>query len=210
MHPRKLLVALRPDGASRDAIQAYQRRWTWPEGTWVTPRYCLHLTLACYRVGPAVEEALHAALASVPVQPFELRLHAVAAWRGKRWPAVFLAQPNDGLDQLRARLRHALLLAGFPAWPERSSWRPHVTLGYGAHGAHCGTAPPCVDWPVREFFLIHSHGGLHDVLHRYAAAPNEPFLPGDAPHRTDSFLHASTLHRLQGGRGRQPDLFGGA
>ncbi|WP_167772838.1 2'-5' RNA ligase family protein [Ramlibacter humi] len=204
---RKLLIALRPGRASRDAIQACQDQWTWPEGTWVTPPYCLHLTLACCHATREAEEVLHAALAGVPFQPFRLRLHEVAAWRGKRWPAVFLAQPNHGLDQLRHDVRHALLLAGFPVWREKASWRPHVTLGYDARGARCSAAPPTVDWPVREFFLIHSHDGLHDVLHRYATAPGGLILPSQAPHRTESFISASALQRLQGARWAQPDLF---
>jgi 2'-5' RNA ligase len=87
-----------------------------------------HITLRF--IGDIPEDVaadVDAALAAVPVRPFEIELEGVGEFGGRKPHAVWAGvKPSDALRQLQARHESAVRRAGL--LPETRKYTPHVTL----------------------------------------------------------------------------------
>ena len=159
----RLFLALWPDKATRDAIAAWQRRWTWPERAAVVGPERLHLTLHFIGQLPRARLAEVSALLAVPHEPFE-----IAFGRAECWPrGLALLMPQSLPEALRAlhrRLAAALAAAALPV--DTRPFQPHCTLARQAVGAIPPPEPPALRWPVNGYALVESGRGYR-VLQRY-------------------------------------------
>lgn len=167
--PPPLLIALFPDPAVQAAIEAHRTDWWWPRGHRCPPAHRLHLTLLCLETqDDALEVRLGDALATVPMQPFELALDTSCTWRND----VSVLQPAEHpcLRALHDEVLRAARGAGLVV--PRPGWVPHITI---ARQSECAARPPRfapIRWQVREFRLVRSHRGpvfRHELLARYPA-----------------------------------------
>lgn len=174
----RLFVGLVPDEATRAALLAWRARWAWPRGTALSAPAHAHLTLSFLGETEAARlPALRAALDTVAVAPFTLRLGRPEAWH--HGLVVLRPDPCEALDALHGRVAAALRSAGFPAGEAR--WKPHLTLARKAAGAQPPAVPPDIDWPVRGFALVWSRLPPQVPVARYervAAWGEVPPIPG--------------------------------
>jgi 2'-5' RNA ligase len=158
----RLLVALWPEAAVRDALAARQRQWRWTPRATVVPADKLHVTLhflgnvASARV-PALKPALRVAF-----EPFDLSLASASVWPGGI--AVFETDVPPALQALHARLAQAL--QGFGLGVESRPYRPHVTLARKAQGSEPSPLVP-LQWAVQGYALVLSAQGRYQVIERY-------------------------------------------
>lgn len=157
----RLFYALWPDASAREALQAQQRAWRWPDGVVLTPPERLHLTLhflgdVPITLRPELAEALPGEM-----EPFELRLAQPALWNGDL--AVLLAEEASApLLALHGRLQAALQGLGLPTGTR--PFAPHVTLARAAQQAEPPVQPQPIAWTVRGAVLVESlrpQGGYH-------------------------------------------------
>ncbi len=142
-----------------------------------------HLTLAFLGEEPVERiEAAHEALERLQAAPFTLRLDGLDVFGGATPKTLFAAvEQSEQLDALQRKVRS--LLHGAGIMPDRTRFRPHVTLarfrpGAGAGNdmalarfltrhATFGTAP----FPVTEVVLYRSHltgdRAIHEALAEY-------------------------------------------
>ncbi|WP_347313272.1 RNA 2',3'-cyclic phosphodiesterase [Defluviimonas sp. SAOS-178_SWC] len=140
-----------------------------------------HVTLAFLGEEPVERiEAAHEALDRLAAAPFSLRIDGLDTFGGAAPRTLFAAiAPSAPLDALQRKVRS--LLHGAGIMPDRTRFRPHVTLarfrpGSGIDAAlarfltrHAtfGTAP----FPVTEVVLYRSHltgdGAIHEALAEY-------------------------------------------
>jgi len=165
---RRLFIGLMPDAAVRDALVEHQRRWHWSAASVPTRPERLHLTVHFLGELDGVRaQALRAALATEPLQPFELVLRTPQVWPGGI--AVLRPDPQPALDALHARLAQCLREVGLPL--RRDEWLPHVTLARGASDAMPPHETAPLRWAVNDFALVWSRAApaaCYEVLERYA------------------------------------------
>lgn len=157
----RLFFALWPDPATRLALTRLQGAL----GGKPTPAEKLHLTLAFLGLQPdGALPALHRLLESVPARPMRLQLDAYGhfhgpriAWAGMRDAPPALLALHDALMEEVAAL--GLLL------PDRSGFRPHVTLARNAVAAPATPFAP-LPWLANEMVLVESSSatGRYQVL----------------------------------------------
>jgi 2'-5' RNA ligase len=121
----RLFVALSiPD----DVAQSLARLQTGVPGARWQTREQLHLTLRF--IGEAdgrLAGSVHDALSTIAAPGFELALHGVGEFGGKRPAALWAGvRPNEPLMHLQRKIETALQRVGFPA--DRPRYLPHVTL----------------------------------------------------------------------------------
>ncbi|MBI3153867.1 MAG: RNA 2',3'-cyclic phosphodiesterase [Burkholderiales bacterium] len=154
-------IALWPDDAARDALQALQSRWSWPPQARPTHADRLHLTL--HFLGPLPDAALASlreALAGVRAAPQRWSLRRAAIWKG----GVAVVEPARipaAAQALHDALAEVLRVQGLPL--EDRPWRPHVTLARRASGAAAPAAFEPIEWTARRFELVGSDGGYRRV-----------------------------------------------
>ncbi|MFC6686671.1 RNA 2',3'-cyclic phosphodiesterase [Jhaorihella thermophila] len=176
---RAFLAIGLPDAAVRD-IRRLQARL--PVGRAV-PRDNLHLTLAFLDDQPEEAlEALDAELQALRAPGFDLRLSGLGVFGGRTPRVLFVvADPAPDLLGLREQVLSAARRAGIQ--PDRTRYRPHVTIARFGRGlsrggaarlgrfieAHGNFALPPV--PVRAFGLfrsiLHHEGAVHEELASY-------------------------------------------
>ncbi len=154
---RRLFIGLIPPDAVRDRLLEWRDRWQWPAGAARVPAAHLHLTL--HFLGEVAEDRLppiQAALARVPIDPFQLRLGTPGLWR--HGLAVVCPDPDARLDALRESTGAALAQAGGAGdEPTSLPWRAHVTLARRAPGARSPEGAELdLSWPVEGFALVWS------------------------------------------------------
>jgi 2'-5' RNA ligase len=155
---RRLFIALWPDAATRNALQARQGGWTWTPAARPTRADDLHLTLHFIgAVGADQVAALAGRLESVlRPQRFQLCLDGFDLW--PNGVAVLLpSRLPIALTEVHARLGQVLLSHGLA--PDPRPFRPHVTLARRATGSLAATDPAPLDWTVQGFVLAESKGG---------------------------------------------------
>jgi 2'-5' RNA ligase len=182
-------IALWPDDATRDALQALQARWSWPPHARPTRAERLHLTL--HFLGALPEGALVPlcdALDAVRAAPPRWSLRCSALWRGGT-ATVEPARIPAAARTLHDALAEVLRAQGLGL--EDRPWRPHVTLARCARGALAPAAFDPIEWTARGFELVGSDAGYRRVARwplvvppREGAAPRRaalsPSLPLDA------------------------------
>lgn len=165
----RLFLALWPTSQVREALQALQARWRWPEGAALVDAARLHLTL--HFLGPVPLERVDEFRAGLAV-PLEPHVLALAQGRTTVWPggiAVLELQAPAALQALHAALAEALRALRWPV--EQRRFRPHVTFARRAQGAHApvdgGEALP--PWRVDDgYALVRSSPARgYEVLHAY-------------------------------------------
>ncbi|GAA4007651.1 RNA 2',3'-cyclic phosphodiesterase [Sphingomonas humi] len=136
----------------------------------------LHLTLRFIgEVDGAAAEDVAAALSSLHLAPFELRLQGVGHFHHRRAGALWAGvEPRAPVAALAARIERAVVMAGLPA--EGRAFVPHVTLARWSgpapelqpwltrHGSLASAA-----WTVRTFTLFESQLGRHGAHHEPVA-----------------------------------------
>lgn len=153
----RLFLALWPEPAVRDALQAHADAWAWPAQARRTRPERLHVTL--HFLGnvdagllPAMQQALQ-----VPWQGCELALDTPQVWPGGMAVAEAGEVPAE-LAALHAALGKRLHSLGLAV--EKRPYRPHVTLARKAFGARPppGLAP--LRWRVgAQYRLVQSLPG---------------------------------------------------
>lgn len=160
----RLFVALWPDDVIRTALREWRDLWSWPRAAAPVATPKLHMTLHFLGNLPGERVPELAQGLAVPFSPFRLDLgHA------KLWPhglAVLepFAEPDE-LLQLHVDLGAAL--AGLGLEPEARKFRPHVTMSRRAANASLPAEGPPIDWDIRSYALVESHGGGYTVLRHY-------------------------------------------
>ena len=141
-----------------------------------TPAEQLHLTLRFIgEVDGDTADDVAAALSSLRIEPFKLRLNGVGQFHHRRSGALWAGvAPREPVAALAARIDRAVTSAGLPL--ETRAFVPHVTLArwsgpapdLQAWLAHHGTlsSPP---WTVSGFTLFESHLGRHGAHHEPVA-----------------------------------------
>lgn len=117
-------------------------------------------------VAAVQQTALLNGLAEVPMPALTLVLHTPEVWRNP--VAVLRADEDEGLRELRERLKQPLIHAGLA--PERGRWAPHLTIARKCLGAVPPVEPPPIVWPVNEFALVCSHLSMpahYEILARF-------------------------------------------
>lgn len=136
----------------------------------------LHLTLRFIgEVDGHTAENVAAALSSLRVEPFDLRLKGIGQFHHRRSGTLWAGtEPREPVAALAARIDRAVASAGLP--PETRAFVPHVTLArwngpapdlqpwLTSHGMLA--SPP---WTVRSFTLFESHLGRHGAHHEPVA-----------------------------------------
>ena len=121
----RLFVALSiPD----DVAQSLARLQTGVPGARWQTREQLHLTL-CFigKTDGRQANTIHDALSTISAPGFELALHGVGEFGGKRPAALWAGvRPNEPLMHLQRKIETALQRVGFLA--DRPRYVPHVTL----------------------------------------------------------------------------------
>lgn len=168
----RLFLALWPPERVRQALQAIQARWHWPQGAALVAAERLHVTLHFLGQVPLSRvEQFRAALA-VPCEPHVLDLETAHAtcWHGGL--AVLELEAPPPLQRLHAALAQALRALEWPV--ESREFRPHITLARRASGAKPPADPPSPPplWPVdRGYVLVRSVPARgYEVLHDYPSA----------------------------------------
>lgn len=175
----RLFFALLPDAGARERVAALAQacRVHHPElrARWVDPaRYhaTLHFLGDHAALRTDVVDAVIAAAARVRSAAFEWTPDTLASFRGREPPCVLRGEHTPvPLQQLWQTLGLELARVGQAAHRERE-FTPHVTLGYGRSALPQPVAVEPVDWPVREFALVHHvvGQGVHRVLARWPLA----------------------------------------
>jgi len=122
---QRLFVALSiPDDVAND-IRRLQAGV--PGARWQT-REQLHLTLRFIGESDGrLAAAVHDALSTISAPGFELALHGVGEFGGKRPSALWAGvRPNEALMHLQRKIETALQRVGIA--PDRQRYTPHVTL----------------------------------------------------------------------------------
>jgi len=160
----RLFLALWPDPAVRDLLQARRDAWTWPRGASPVHTGKLHVTL--HFLGDQPRERLPELIKgfAVPFTPFSLQVGRAAIWHN----GVAVLEPSTqppALLELHAQLSQALV--GLGLQPEARQYRPHVTMARRAAGAGLPQDGPAIDWQVDRYALVESSGGSYTVLREY-------------------------------------------
>lgn len=143
MATRRLFVGLMACTDAQLAIAAHAARWDWPSNTQLTPPERMHLTLTFLGdVGETDEARLHLHLARVPMDPIDLRLTSVELFNNSI--AVLRPEQSRTLELLHGEI--ATQIEAMKLGPDRTPWKPHITLARNASGA----TPP-VEFPAVEF-----------------------------------------------------------
>ena len=162
-------IALWPDDAARDALQALQAGWSWPPRARPTRADRLHLTLHFLGPLPDAELApLCEALAGVRAAPQRWSLRRTAIWKG----GIAVVEPAripGAARALHETLAGVLRAQGLTL--EERPWRPHVTLARHALGAVAPVAFEPVEWTARGFELVASDGAYRRVARWPLVAP---------------------------------------
>lgn len=165
----RLFFALWPDDTTRQAIAAASDRLKTghaPHGRWLgAHRY--HLTLQFLgdfdRLPVSLVDDASAAASAVRSPAFELLLDRAGSFRNRQIPWWLGCQSMpEGLQQLWDGLGRALAKAGVRTQAS-AALRPHVTILRDADQALPATAIAPLQWPVREFVLIHSQLGSRNA-----------------------------------------------
>ncbi|MFZ5547806.1 MAG: RNA 2',3'-cyclic phosphodiesterase [Pseudomonadota bacterium] len=169
--PARLFLALWPDAATRQALQAWQGAIAWPADARPTAPAHLHLTLHFMGAVPRARlPALQAGLGR-PFTPFTLQLAELALWRGGL--AVLLpAQAPPELAALHAGLAVALRSLALPV--DERPFRPHVTLARHAAGAMLTAPVAPLAWRADTGYVLAESAGGYHVLHAFGAATSRP------------------------------------
>ena len=168
MH-RLFFAAFPSDAATATAVElAGSLRRDGLTGKWVDPgRY--HVTLLFVGTFAAVSDAqvraLVAAATTIGLPGFDLVLDHVRSFPGRRPPGVLAGSAMQPVDALASALRAALAQAGIEHEPPRP-YVPHLTLVYGDAGLPAPQPVAPVRWPVREFHLVESVGGVPALVRR--------------------------------------------
>lgn len=163
--PARLFLALWPDAATRQAIQAWQTALRWPTGARLTPPTQWHLTLHFIGNVPRARLPELAQGLTRPFQPFDLVLDGFEGWHH----GVAVLRPAEtppALAALQASLAEALEALNLPV--ETRPFRPHLTLARHAGGAQLreGETPAPVCWRADNgYVLAESAGGYHVLQH---------------------------------------------
>ena len=137
-------------------------------GKWVDPgRY--HVTLLFVGTFATVSDvqvrALVTAAGTIGWPAFEVVLDHVRSFPGRRPPGVLAGSAQQPVEGLACALRTALTQAGIEHEAPRP-YVPHLTLVYGDAGLPAPRSVAPVGWPVREFHLVESLGGVPALIRR--------------------------------------------
>ena len=149
----RLFIGLWPDEATRGALHACARRWTWPPRAVPVARERLHLTLHFLGAVPRERVAGLADGLDVAFDPFVLTLEQAEIWRGGIAVLQSVGVP-PALQALHARLHRALDALQQPSARERLL--AHVTLARHARGAQPPARFETIEWQVDGYALIES------------------------------------------------------
>lgn len=158
----RLFFALWPGESVRTALHlAAQglREQLHPAGRWIgAHRY--HLTLHFLGDYPALPDSLvqraGEAVASIHAPCFDLRIDRAGSFRNRDIPWWLGPEHSpEGLKQLWRMLREAFKLHTIP-YDTRLRLSPHVTVLREGAQILPSRPVPAVEWPVREFVLVHS------------------------------------------------------
>lgn len=164
---RRLFLALWPDDAVRNQIDAQVRRWSWCPGSTLYAVEDWHVTLHFLGDVPANQVATIEAGADLPLKPFQWVLDQPLHWAGG---LAVLCPPDIPPPLLALHERLGSVLQGLNQVVDPRPYRPHLTLA-----RHAGSAmPPAklepIVWPVHSFALVTSTGHTHpryEILRRY-------------------------------------------
>ena len=158
----RLFIAIQLSEALRDVIcqiqEDYARQGV--RGNF-TKRENLHLTLAFIGEYSDPDRVLEV-MATIPVQPFELRLSGIGAYGDLWWVGLEESEPLKGY--VRA-LRHALAEAGIPF--DRKRFAPHITFVRRAEKGNrwrTGVSPKG-DMVVNHVSLMRSDRGKNGMIY---------------------------------------------
>jgi 2'-5' RNA ligase len=162
----RLFIGLWPDEPVRQALAAWRDAHAWPAAAKLVADDKLHMTL--HFLGDVPIDAiagLRSALA-LPFEPFTLTIEAATLWH-RNIAVLEPRQPADALLALHEAIGGVLDQVGIAR--EARAYRPHVTLARQAAGVvPAASAMPLV-WPVAQFALVASRGGVYETLQRYPA-----------------------------------------
>jgi 2'-5' RNA ligase len=175
----KIFFAIRPPGASADALHRLAQRERLRRGMtgWPTPVERLHASLNS--LGPhrelprrLIDRAIEAC-GTIPSRPFVVSFNRLGSWGRGAGPRPFVLWGDDGLAGVHAlhdEIHRALAEADLGRPPARD-FAPHLTLLRDRIAAPEDHIEP-VSWRVQEFVLLDSiHGeGRHEVLGRWTLA----------------------------------------
>lgn len=168
---QRVFFALWPPPAVQDALAALAGECASRVRGRIVARDNLHVTLAFLgEIPPPAVRAVAEAAASVPVEPFVLRLDRLGFWRrpGIVWAGTRECPPP--LLELVGALQGRLARLGFP--PDDRPFEPHVTLMRRAP-RRPRLAPVAVQWPVDGFCLVRSErderGSVYHVVEQWRA-----------------------------------------
>lgn len=157
----RLFFALWPDQATRLALTRLQGAL----GGKPTPVEKLHLTLAFLGQQPdSALPALHRLLDSVPARPLRLELDTYGHFSGPRIAWAGMRDAPPALLALHEALMEKVTALGLLA-PDRSAFRPHVTLARNVATAPATPFAP-LPWLANEMVLVESSSatGRYQVL----------------------------------------------
>ena len=159
----RLFLAVVPDAAAKGRISrmASVLKHAYGFSGKLTDPDCLHVSL--FFLGGLPDEIVDgacAALADVPMQPFEVVFDRSVTFRGQVGNRPFVLIGDDGpsrLKSFRQMLGTALVQNGLRR-RANTNFTPHVTLLYDAYSVEEHPVEP-VAWTVNEFVLIRSEKG---------------------------------------------------
>jgi RNA 2',3'-cyclic 3'-phosphodiesterase len=164
---RRLFLAMCPDAAVRDQIDAQVRRWSWCPGSVLYAREDWHITLHFLGAVPGDRIPAIEAGADLAMTPFQWALDQPHLWPG----GVAVLCPSKTPPPLRSlHERLGFLLLDLNQAVDPRPYRPHLTLA-----RHAGSARPPdrfepVVWSVHSYALVASTGHTHpryEILRHY-------------------------------------------
>jgi len=130
----------------------------------------LHMTLVFLgAVAPEQQTCIERIGDEIQIDPFALYLDQVDYWPRPRILCLGVSDPPAPLISLVQSLQSELIGCGFE--PEKSPYKPHVTLSRKAKQKHAFSLDSPIEWPVSEFVLAGSSTGdkppRYQVLKRW-------------------------------------------
>ena len=168
----RLFLALMPNAAVRQRIDALVRRCSWCPGSQLYAAADWHVTLHFLGDVPSEQVGVIAAGVCLPAVSFQWALD-----RSQRWPKGLVVLSASVVPPPLMALHEALgeQLRALGQRVEARPYRPHLTLARRAESAEPVGDFATIDWPVRGFALVKSTGlaqRRYEVLQHWGAPPD--------------------------------------
>lgn len=173
---QRLFFALWPDPAlarrfyclAREQHEACQGRVLVPEQIHLTLRYV-------GSVGSDTARCLGEAADRIALPSFTMTFDRLGYWPRPKVVWCMPSEVPEALTDLATGLEAACVACGLEG--ENRAFAPHLTLLRKARRAPPASEMPAIEWPVRDFALVHSDtrsdGVIYTVLQRWALQPAE-------------------------------------